>query len=492
MSKWKDDRIALLEAQAKAKRENKLKGFEPYPRQREFIAATRDHTEVALRAGNQQGKSETAAYYVAVTATGRYPDDWPGRRWDRPPRIWAAGESTTAVRDISQRKLCGPPGDDSQLGTGFIPKDAILKTILGHGAGGAFDKVLVRHASGGTSEIRFLSYDQEVSKWQGESVDLLWCDEEPPVAHYMEGLARTIATNGLVISTFTPLNGLNLILPRFSERTAEAGRLRKLIAMRMDDALHLADPARREALLATFPSHQRRARIDGLPMLGSGAVFEDVQPEDLMTPMRIDGDQVVQENVGVLDTRGIAYLWAIDFGIDHPFGAVLLAWDRDSDTVFVLAEIKIKGGVPAIHASRMRSIAANVRVAWPHDGTQRDKGSGEQLAQIYKREGLLMLPTHATHPTGGYSLEAGVADMLVRMKSGRFKVASHLTEWLDEFAGYHRKDGLIVKANDDLLSATRIGVMQIRSATNVALGSRIVQRRRNDRAGGTDDDYWGF
>ncbi|HVM77626.1 MAG TPA: terminase family protein [Stellaceae bacterium] len=484
----KDEILTILEEQVKAKRENKLKSFVPYPRQAEFIAATHDHTEVALRAGNQQGKSETAAYFVAVVATGLYPEGWQGRRWDKPVRIWVAGESTTAVRDVIQRKLCGPPGDDSLLGTGFIPKDTFVKTILGHGAGGAFDKVLVRHASGGLSEIRFLSYDMERSKWQGESIDLVWCDEEPPVEHYEEAIARTIATNGLIISTFTPLNGLNLILPRFNERTAIAGRLRKLIAMRMDDALHLQDPARRAALLATFPAHQRRARIDGLPLLGSGAVFEDVQQEDLMDPIRVVGDDIVHERIGALNTRGWVFLWAVDFGIDHPFAAVLLAWDRDSDTVYVLAEVKIKGGVPAIHASRMRAIAANVRVAWPHDGTQRDKGSGEQLAQIYKGEGLQMLPTHATHPTGGYSLEAGIADLLVRMKSGRFKVASHLTEWLDEFAGYHRKDGLIVKVNDDLLSATRIGVMQIRSATNVALGSRIVQRRRSERAKGVDDN----
>ena len=39
--------------------------------------------------------------------------------------------------------------------------------ILGHGAGGALhDKIMVRHAGGGTSELTFKSYDQERSKWQ--------------------------------------------------------------------------------------------------------------------------------------------------------------------------------------------------------------------------------------------------------------------------------------------------------------------------------------
>ena len=38
---------------------------------------------------------------------------------------------------------------------------------------------------------------------------------------------------------------------------------------------------------------------------------------------------------------------------------------------------------------------------------------------------------------------------------------------------YHYKNGLIVKVNDDLLSATRIGVMDIRHAKPVPLGPSI-------------------
>ena len=125
---------------------------------------------------------------------------------------------------------------------------------------------------------------------------------------------------------------------------------------------------------------------------------------------------------------------------------------------------------PAIHASRMRAMVANVPVAWPHDGTQRDKGSGGTLASIYKRGGLLMLDQHASLPGGGYSSEAGIMEMLTRMRNGRFKVAAHLGEWAEGFEGYHRKDGLIVKVDDDLLPATRIGVMQIRSARPAVLG----------------------
>jgi hypothetical protein len=43
-------------------------------------------------------------------------------------------------------------------------------------------------------------------------------------------------------------------------------------------------------------------------------------------------------------------------------------------------------------------------------------------------------------------------------------VFSHLEEWFEEFRLFHRKDGIIVKLNDDLLSATRYAMMMRRKA----------------------------
>ena len=124
----------------------------------------------------------------------------------------------------------------------------------------------------------------------------------------------------------------------------------------------------------------------------------------------------------------------------------------------------MSGGTPLNHAARIKAIAPQIPVAWPHDGAAREAGSGEALQALYKREGLKMLPSHATHAAGGYGTEAGILEMLTRMRDGRFKVAAHLADWFDEFRGYHRKDGMIVKLNDDLMSATRIAVMAHRKA----------------------------
>jgi hypothetical protein len=160
----------------------------------------------------------------------------------------------------------------------------------------------------------------------------------------------------------------------------------------------------------------------------------------------------------------------------------LLAWDTEGTdhltkppvgTVYILASIRMKGAIILQHVDAMRRIAANVPVAWPHDGHVRDRGSGEALAAQYRKAGLIMLNTHATHATGGYSTEAGIMDMDGYMQARQFKVLDNQPDWFQEYGQYHRKDGLIVKVHDDLMSATRIAHMMRRYARAVPLGSRV-------------------
>jgi hypothetical protein len=62
--------------------------------------------------------------------------------------------------------------------------------------------------------------------------------------------------------------------------------------------------------------------------------------------------------------------------------------------------------------------------------------------------------------------------MLDRMQTGRFKVFRHLEDWFSEFRLYHRKDGKVVKEGDDLMAATRYGVMMLRFASTKAFADQ--------------------
>ena len=193
----------------------RLARYAPYARQREFHAAGREHRERLLMSANQVGKTFCGAAEAAFHLTGRYPDWWQGRRWDRPVRGWVASKTAEVTRDTVQRVLIGEPKDRSAWGTGLIPGDDILGWQVRSAVGDAIDSVLVRHADGRRSTLGFKSYDQGREKWQGETLDFVWFDEEPPLDIYTEGLTRTNATGGLVWMTFTPLLGMSEVVLMF-------------------------------------------------------------------------------------------------------------------------------------------------------------------------------------------------------------------------------------------------------------------------------------
>lgn len=197
----------------KRRQENRLTDYRPYARQREYHNNL--DRECLLMAGNQLGKTYCGAADTAFHLTGLYPDWWEGRRWDRPTRWWAGSKTSEVTRDGVQRYLVGEPKDESSWGTGMIPKAHLLATKRRMGVADALDSITVKHVSGGTSTLGFKSYDQGRQKWQGETLDGVWFDEEPPMDIYMEGLTRTNATKGITRITFTPLLGMSDVVSMF-------------------------------------------------------------------------------------------------------------------------------------------------------------------------------------------------------------------------------------------------------------------------------------
>lgn len=442
----KRELYALLEHREIRRKRNRLASYRPYEKQQKFHAAGATHRERLFMAGNQLGKTLAGAYELAMHATGRYPDDWDGRRFSYAVRAMVGSESIELTRKGVQRLLLGPPELREEWGTGALPHDAVRGTSMKQGVADAVASIIVKHVSGEDSVIQFSSYDQGRSKWQADTVDIVWFDEEPPMPIYSEGMTRTNATNGLVYVTFTPLLGMSDVVKRFL-LDKPAGT--HVTTMTIEDAEHYT-PEERAKIIDSYPEHERDARAKGIPIMGSGRVFPIVE----------DGIKV--------DPFPIPEFWprivGLDFGIDHPTAAVWLAWDRDTDTLYVTDAYRVKDQSILIHAGSIKARGDWIPVAWPHDGLQRDKGSGEQLAKQYADQGLKMLKHRATFEDGTNGLEAGVAEMLARMQTQRLRVFRHLEDWFEEFRLYHRKDGLIVPKIDDLLSATRYGMMMRRHA----------------------------
>lgn len=448
----KAELLALLQEKQRRRSINQLKSFKPYPWQRKFYAAGMANKQRTLLAANRTGKTYSAAFEVACHLTGQYPEWWDGYRFDHPIRCWALGVTGEQIRDVIQKNLLGEFEGDKPSGKGAIPGDCIGEFIRSPQTRNLIKDIQIKHVSGEWSSLSLKAYSQGQHVLMGESIDFIWIDEEPvDQAIYPQCLTRTATGDrgrgGRVMLSFTPENGMTPLVAQFLEDLRPGQYLQNVT---WDDAPHLTEETKQQ-LLAAIPEHQREMRSKGIPAVGSGVVFTAREEDIKVAPFECPPHWRV--------------INAMDFGWDHPQAHVQLWHDADTDVLYVSQAWK-KAERDAVQAwTAVKEWCANVPTAWPHDGHQHEKGGGQQLCQQYRDAGFAMLDEHATWPDGGNSVEAGVWELNSRMLDGRLKVFSHLADWLEEKRLYHRDDkGKLVKLRDDLLSATRYGLMSLRYA----------------------------
>jgi len=471
-----DEYSALLEEEDHYRRTHILHDYVPYPKQREWMNLSGTARECGFISGNQLGKTMCGAMAVSIHLTGQYPDWWKGRRFDEPTRWWVAGESGESTRDSVQKYLLGEFGE---FGTGAIPGDCIdtENTRMSKSASNLVDFVRIKHVKG-WSHLSFKTYGKSRERWQSETLHGVWFDEEPPLDVYAEGMTRTNVKRGLVLLTFTPLKGFSDVVMRFwaPDSKDRSAKYRNMVRMEINDVPdapvgHYSAEDKRAIIDAYLP-WEREARASGMPYVGSGRIFDHEESRIGCPPFEIPSHY--------------AKIAGFDFGWgDHPTAAAWLALDTQSDTVYVYDQYVSKDTGIAVHASALRSRGANIPVAWPHDGLQKDKGSGIGIANLYRAEGAALLSEHARFVDKSNGLEAGIAAMYQRMSTGRLRVFYNVTQFFAEMRLYHRDGGVIVARNDDFLSAVRYGVMMLRYATPEEVLNPKEDRysRRRRRAG---------
>lgn len=187
---------------------------ELYPRQMEFFAAGKDYRERLFLAANRVGKTTAGCFELSAHLTGLYPHWWPGKRFSRPIRAWAAGDTNETTRDIIQLELFGevvatPDGRKMVDGSGLVPRETLkFMPKWKSGVQDLIDTIRVQHVSGGTSVLGLKSFDQGRRSFQGTAKDVILLDEECPIDVYGECMMRIATTRGILLNTFTPLKGL--------------------------------------------------------------------------------------------------------------------------------------------------------------------------------------------------------------------------------------------------------------------------------------------
>lgn len=387
-----------------------------------------------MLAANRVGKTEgVGGYELAVHLTGWYPEWWTGRRFDRPIRAWAAGDTGKTVRDILQHKLLGPVG---QWGTGLIPGDTIERIVRGSGVPDTVDVLYIKHKSGRTSTLTFKSYDQRREAFQGTEQDVIWLDEEPPLDIYTECLLRTMTNDGMLMLTFTPLLGMSEVVLAFlpDGRLAEEAAGTKFVVMATwDDAPHLSQESKDE-LWHSIPPFQRDARSKGIPQLGAGAIYPVPETDLLVDPFAIPTH------------------WPQGYGMDVGWNCTAAVWgalDRERDILYLTHEYRRSQAEPSIHVHGIRTVGDWIPGFIDPASRGRSQKDGSQLLNDYLQLGLRL-------QIADNGVESGLYSVWNRMSTGRLKVFRSMQNWLQEFRLYRRDDkGHVVKQNDHEMDATR-------------------------------------
>jgi phage terminase large subunit-like protein len=434
------EEIQLREELKRRTRERKLLTYFPdtgplrrelYPKHLEFFRGGTKYRERLMLAANRVGKTEgVGGYELTLHLTGWYPNWWEGRRFDRPIKAWAAGDTGNTVRDIIQAKLLGPP---AAIGTGLIPGECIQRTTRAPGRADAIDSVYVAHKSGGASVLSLKTYEQGRESFQGTEQDIIWLDEEPPLAVYVECLIRTMTTNGMVILTFTPLLGMSEVVLKFLPSGKLEEEVGKVVMATWDDAPHLSEEAKKE-LWDSIPPFQRDARSKGIPQLGAGAIYP------------------VEESELLEDPFDIPVHWPRGYGMDVGWKVTAGVWgalDRQNGVLHLTHEYRREQAEPSIHVAAIK--APGDWIPGFIDPASRGRGQkdGDQLFSDYRQLGLKL-------QLADNGVESGLYSVWNRMSTGRLKVFRSLQGWLGEFRLYRRDEhGRVVKENDHLMDCTR-------------------------------------
>lgn len=250
-------RLELLKKQV-AFDPNNLESI-PTPKQQSVINDFGTVKQQWIRAGNQSGKSQTAARLVSWVVTDTHPN------WKRPANwgseallVIVAGRTGKQIEDSLLPKIRGflEPGTYKEVRIGNI----IQRLELDNGNRIIFQSL----ENPNTARERLQSY----------VAHMVWVDELPPTLDIVrELLIRVQARNGYYIASFTP-TVVNVDIQRFVDALKEPEG--KVYRFHMLDNPLYSDETRKLELMSRYshlPDHVRNAIFEGEWLSGDDQVY---------------------------------------------------------------------------------------------------------------------------------------------------------------------------------------------------------------------------
>lgn len=450
------ERLASLSQQDRALAEQALREIEykrkndplafytPHAKQEAFHAFSA-HTKIFF-GGNQAGKTVCGLADDAIQASDRS----------------AIPAHLLAYKKFEPPFLCRIMAESFPvLETTLIPKlqDLIpAEQLVGGGWSTAYDKNLrVLYFQNG-SKFFFQTYEMEVRKMGGATLDRVHFDEEPPWAVYNECRLRVMAREGDLIFTMTPVQGLSwtfdvLWKSRGTEVREDVFQGTDIETVIVDMSDNPALTTREiELALSGMSREERTARKEGKFVALHGLIYADFSRE-----RHVVLERPLPENVNVVV--------GIDPGIRNA-AAVVWMYLTAEDTMVTFEEgyyrdMTAKQVCEAIHKVNDRFDVHPLYYVIDPAARNKEHQTGRSTQMEYADNGIVTI-------AGQNSVAAGINRVRERFQSDRLFIQSNCVQLVDEVQKYRWKqpprtgeDGrdAPVKKDDHGLDALRYAVM---------------------------------
>jgi phage terminase large subunit-like protein len=446
--------LVLKELEAK-RLADPLAFYEPHVKQRAFHSFTAQTK--CFFGGNQSGKTWGGLADDIIQAVDKeaLPEHLRGYKKFEPPflcRIMA--ESFPVLETTLIEKLQNLVPDHQLLGGSW--KSAYEKDLR------------VLHFQNG-SKFFFMTYEQEVRKMGGASIDRVHFDEEPPLAVFNECRLRVMAHSGDLLFTMTPVFGLTWTFDQLWKQrgvetekdvhrgvmedpeTGEAiGEIQTVtVDMADNPALSPADVA---IALRGMSKEERAARKEGKFIALHGLIYGDFDKDRHRSPER-----PIPENVNVVV--------GIDPGIRHAAG-VVWAYLTPDDTMVVFHEGYFRGMTArevceAIHETNEALDVHPMYYVIDPAARNQEHQTGRSTQMEYADNGIVTI-------AGQHAVTAGINRVRERFQTDRLFIQANCTHLIDELQKYRWKQPprsgeetreAPVKKDDHLMDALRYAVM---------------------------------
>lgn len=398
--------------------------------------------------GNGAWKSFVGAYLTVLMAlwydTKKYNLPFIGSK----KNIWICTKSGSNVKSTIAPYLLG---DYSKT---RIPPEEIEKITQDNG-------ILKAIKLKNWCEIHIKTYDQGQENVQGGNPDWMWLDEEPTNEDVWSELkARTRKIECEMVITMTPLNGLTWIYDFFfNVDNVELSKRCKIYRVSSLD-----NPYTDKTWTLWMTEEEYRLRVDGSFESPTWLVYSS------FSRTRNVVNHFHPREMG----DNIKYYKAIDFGTSHPTWVVFVAQDID-DNIYVFDEIRLAN-------TELKEIVGEItsKSRWfDFEFFIRDSAAKREWLEFEKQFGIHTIPADKRSKGANdmSNRRTGILMLNTLFKDGKLLISDKCQRLIKELETHYykeggRKDGEVIKENDDLIDALRYCIFMIKK--NQTTKSRYV------------------